>query len=191
MIIITLASLAVIGFLLPHFMPNTHNTKNSVVVTNLEKVQETVLMNAGINKVIMQINNTTIPWTEIGIPFTEKRALLVLNYTAKIGIKEAVKVTEISENTYEIIIPEYQVIGVSLNDKDPYHLYDSTGELLSFATASVDTGALVSKALTNEEQKRYLTANITTLNDAAKTYYETLARTLNPDAKVSVKFSEQ
>lgn len=189
-VILFLAVLGALGF---WFGQNTKENKPKVsaVVTHLEKVHETVLMNAGINKVITQVNNTTIPWTEVGIPFTEKRALLVLNYTAKIGIKEAVKVKEVSENTYEITVPEYQVIGVSLNEKEPYYLYDSAGELLSLATANVDTGELVSKALTNEEQQKYLESNRDVLNDSAKTYYETLVKTLNQDAQVTVLFPNQ
>lgn len=170
---------------------NTGETKISLVVTNLEKVNETVLVNAGINKVIIQMNNTTIPWTQIGIPLTEKRALIVLNYTAKLGIKKAVSVQSTGENRYEITVPEYQVIGIALNEKEPYILYDHSGKILSLTTANIDTGKLVAEKLTNEEQNVYLANNKELLNDAAKTYYETLFKSINPDIKLTFKFAGQ
>lgn len=170
---------------------NNSIIKNSAIITNLEKVNETVLVNAGVNKVITQINNTTIPWTQIGIPLTEKRALIVLNYTAKLGIKKAVSVKSTGENSYEITVPEYQVIGISLNEKEPYVLYDNSGNLLSLTTANIDTGKLVATNLTNEEQKVYLENNTELLNDAAKTYYETLFKSINPDIKLTFKFAGQ
>lgn len=137
------------------------------------------------------MNNTTIPWTQIGIPLTEKRALIVLNYTAKLGIKKAVSVKSTGENSYEITVPEYQVIGISLNEKEPYVLYDNSGNLLSLTTANIDTGQLVTKSLSDEEQKTYLASNKDLLNDSAKNYYENLFKSINPDIKLTFKFAGQ
>ena len=43
--------------------------------------------------------------TDIGIPFSEKKSIIILNYAAKLGIRTHVKVEQISEKKYKIIVP--------------------------------------------------------------------------------------
>lgn len=78
------------------FLNNASNSKESTstLIKNVEKVNELVLVNAGIQKVITKENNVKLPWTQYGIPFSERKSLLVLNYTAKFGIKKPVKISE-------------------------------------------------------------------------------------------------
>ncbi|MDN6012114.1 MAG: phosphoribosylglycinamide synthetase, partial [Lactococcus lactis] len=77
------------------------------MVKYLEQTNETVYLNVGIQVVETKSNNSSIPWTKIGIPLTEKKAIIILNYQAKLGVKKPVKVKKINENRYSVTIPKY------------------------------------------------------------------------------------
>ena len=63
-------------------------SKSYSMVKYLEQTNETVYLNVGIQTVETKSNNTSIPWTKIGIPLTEKKAIIILNYQAKLGVKK-------------------------------------------------------------------------------------------------------
>lgn len=127
-------------------------------ITRIEKVNQSVFLDVGIQKVETIEKDKKIPGTNISIPLSVKKAIIILNYTAKFGIKEGVKVRKIAEHEYEVTIPKYEVIGVKVpdNPKDRYKLYDMSGQLLSGATENIDTGEHVAKSLSNKEQEVYL-----------------------------------
>lgn len=160
------------------------------MVKYIEEVNETVFLNVGIQSVETKSNNTKIPWTDIGIPLSEKKAIIVLNYDAKLGIKQPVKISEIKENHYKIELPAYEVIGVSLDEKHPYQLFDSRGELLSYSTKEVDTGELVTQRLSTAKQTQYLKQYRSQMNDSAKNYYQTLFKSLGDDVQLDIIFPE-
>ncbi len=73
-----------------------------------------------------------IPGTNISIPLSVKKAIIILNYTAKFGIKKELRLKNCFEHEYELTIPKYEVIGVeALNSQDRYKLYDMSGLLSS------------------------------------------------------------
>ncbi|MDT2725456.1 hypothetical protein ACI1S3_03255 [Lactococcus garvieae] len=46
------------------------------MVRYLSKVDEQVFLNAGITDIETEANNLKIPWTNIGVPYTEKKQSL-------------------------------------------------------------------------------------------------------------------
>lgn len=168
-----------------------NNSQSSSMVQYIEEANEVVFLNVGIEKVVTATNLTTIPWTDIGIPFSEKKSIIILNYAAKLGIRTHVKVEQISEKKYKIIVPKYEVLGVELDKKNPYQLYDSSGELLSYSTQDIDTGALVAQTLSNEEQVKYLEKYVDKINDSAMSYYKALFQSISKDIELEFEFLEQ
>lgn len=154
------------------------------VVTKLEKVNEMVFLNAGIQKVMKVENNTKIPGTNFTIPMTRKRAIVIVNYTSKFGIKEAPKITERGEHDYVVEIPKYQMIGFELNKKKPYELYDQRGELLSHSTQNIDTGKVVTEALSSDQQVEYLDAYKELITESAESTLTSLITAIDSDAKI-------
>ena len=124
------------------------------------------------------------------MPFSRKTALVILNYTAKFGIKSSVKVEQIGEKEYKVIVPKFEVIGVELSKDNPYNLYDNHGELLSGTTEDVDTGKLVTNQLSSDKQAEYLEKCKTEIKESAINYYKTLFSSMDSEAKVTVEFSE-
>src|SRR5574337_1297340 len=84
------------------------NKQSYSLVKYIKQANETVFLNVGVQSIETKANNTTIPWTKIGIPLTEKKAVIILNFEAKLGIKKAVDVAKLSENSYKITVPKYE-----------------------------------------------------------------------------------
>lgn len=170
--------------------PQKVENQSYSTVKYIEKVNQTVFLSVGIQHVETKTENTKIPWTDIGIPLSEKKALIILNYQAKMGIKKPVRIIELYNNNYQIEVPEYEVIGISLDEEKPYQLYDSRGELLSASTKDIDTGEMVTKSLSNKDQEMYLKNYREQITESAKNYYMTLFKSINPDANVTFIFSD-
>lgn len=190
----TALGIILVAFLIPilsrGLFQSSEIKQSYTMVKYIEEVKETVFLNVGIQSVETKTNNTKIPWTAIGIPLSEKKAIIILNYEAKLGIKEPVKITETSENHYRIQLPAYEVIGVELDKEEPYQLYDSRGELLSYSTKEVDTGELVTQRLSSDKQAQYLEQYKKQMNDSARDYYTSLFKPFGDEVKVEIIYPE-
>ena len=185
---VILIAIMAIGVLF--FLPKEQKSevKTSINIESIEKVNEVVFLNAGINEIISETKTTQV--FGFDVPFSKKAALVILNYNAKFGIKSSVKVEQISEKEYKVIVPKLEVIGVELSKDDPYDLYDSHGELLSGTTEDVDTGKLVTNQLSSDKQAEYLDKFKSEIKESAINYYKTIFASMDSEAKVTVEFSE-
>ncbi|HEL1618224.1 TPA: DUF4230 domain-containing protein [Streptococcus suis] len=155
-------------------------------VMYLEKAEEVVFLNTGIQKVISKSEFTDL--FGFKVPESKKTALIILRYKAKFGIKESVDIEEVKENSYVVTVPKFEVIGVEPDEKDPYELYDKSGELLSYSTKDVDTGKMVVEGLSSKNQREYLEYYEEYIKESAESYYNNIIKAINPEAKVTVEF---
>ena len=185
---VILIAIMAIGVLF--FLPKEQKSevKTSINIESIEKVNEVVFLNAGINEIISETKTTQV--FGFDVPFSKKAALVILNYKAKFGIKSSVKVEQISEKEYKVIVPKLEVIGVELSKDNPYDLYDSHGELLSGTTEDIDTGKLVANQLSSDKQAEYLDKFKSEIKESAINYYKTIFASMDSEAKVTVEFSE-
>ena len=185
---VVLIAIMAIGVLF--FLPKEQKSevKTSINIESIEKVNEVVFLNAGINEIISETKTTQV--FGFDVPFSKKAALVILNYKAKFGIKSSVKVEQISEKEYKVIVPKLEVIGVELSKDNPYDLYDSHGELLSGTTEDIDTGKLVANQLSSDKQAEYLDKFKSEIKESAINYYKTIFASMDSEAKVTVEFSE-
>ena len=181
---------AVLTFLVTNIV-DTYREKaeHRATVQRIEEVSEIVFLNAQIKDIINETNSSRLPYLNIEIPFSEKRVLAVINYKAKLGIKEGVTVEELEENTYRITVPKFQVIGVDVDENNGYELYDSSGELLSLATEDIDVGKILSERISSQRQAIYLAQYNEELKNSATTYFETLFNSIDPDINLEIKFN--
>lgn len=157
-------------------------------VKYIEKVEEVVFLNAGIQKVIKASDSNKVFGVEI--PFSKKTALIIMNYKAKFGIKNKVNIKQSGEGSYIVTVPEFEVIGIELAEKNPYELYDTDGELLSLGTKDIDTAKLVSKGLSNKSQKQYLEQFGDAIKESATEYYKNLFASIDDSLRVKVEFKD-
>ena len=188
--VVLIAIIAIIAIGVLFFLPKEHKSevKSSINIESIEKVNEVVFLNAGINEIISETKTTQV--FGFDVPFSKKAALVILNYNAKFGIKSSVKVEQISEKEYKVIVPKLEVIGVELSKDDPYDLYDSHGELLSGTTEDVDTGKLVTNQLSSDKQAEYLDKFKSEIKESAINYYKTIFSSMDSEVKVTIEFTE-
>ncbi len=158
------------------------NSSSSSTVQYIEKVNEVVFLNAGINKVESKETTSGFIWSK-------KSVLLVLNYKAKFGIKSPVSVEEKGDHEYIVSVPKFEVIGIELDDDEPYQLYDKSGELLSFTAEDIDTGEVVAEALSKERQEEFLDTYTDQIKESAENYYTTLLTSVDSEAKITLEFA--
>lgn len=189
-VLLNLVLIAIIAIGVLFFLPKEHKSevKSSINIESIEKVNEVVFLNAGINEIISETKTTQV--FGFDVPFSKKAALVILNYNAKFGIKSSVKVEQISEKEYKVIVPKLEVIGVELSKDDPYDLYDSHGELLSGTTEDVDTGKLVTNQLSSDKQAEYLDKFMSEIKESAINYYKTIFSSMDSEVKVTIEFTE-
>ena len=185
---VILIAIMAIGVLF--FLPKEQKSevKTSINIESIEKVNEVVFLNAGINEIISETKTTQV--FGFDVPFSKKAALVILNYKAKFGIKSSVKVEQISEKEYKVIVPKLEVIGVELSKDNPYDLYDSHGELLSGTTEDIDTGKLVANQLSSDKQAEYLDKFKSEIKESAINYYKTIFSSMDSEVKVTIEFTE-
>ena len=189
-VLLNLVLIAIIAIGVLFFLPKEHKSevKSSINIESIEKVNEVVFLNAGINEIISETKTTQV--FGFDVPFSKKAALVILNYNAKFGIKSSVKVEQISEKEYKVIVPKLEVIGVELSKDDPYDLYDSHGELLSGTTEDIDTGKLVANQLSSDKQAEYLDKFKSEIKESAINYYKTIFSSMDSEVKVTIEFTE-
>ena len=189
-VLLNVVLIAIIAIGVLFFLPKEHKSevKSSINIESIEKVNEVVFLNAGINEIISETKTTQV--FGFDVPFSKKAALVILNYKAKFGIKSSVKVEQISEKEYKVIVPKLEVIGVELSKDDPYDLYDSHGELLSGTTEDVDTGKLVANQLSSDKQAEYLDKFKSEIKESAINYYKTIFSSMDSEVKVTIEFTE-
>ena len=189
-VLLNLVLIAIIAIGVLFFLPKEHKSevKSSINIESIEKVNEVVFLNAGINEIISETKTTQV--FGFDVPFSKKAALVILNYKAKFGIKSSVKVEQISEKEYKVIVPKLEVIGVELSKDDPYDLYDSHGELLSGTTEDIDTGKLVANQISSDKQAEYLDKFKSEIKESAINYYKTIFSSMDSEVKVTIEFTE-
>ena len=189
-VLLNVVLIAIIAIGVLFFLPKEQKSeiKTSINIESIEKVNEVVFLNAGVNEIITETKTTQV--FGFDVPFSRKTALVILNYTAKFGIKSSVKVEQIAEKEYKVIVPKFEVIGVELSKDNPYNLYDNHGELLSGTTEDVDTGKLVTNQLSSDKQAEYLDKFKSAIKESAINYYKTIFASMDSEVKVTIEFTE-
>lgn len=150
----------------------------------MEKVQEVTFLNIGIQEVVSDRKVTKVLKQIIA----EKKVLMVLNYNLKVGITSPVNIKKMDEKHFQIEIPKYDIIGISI-PKNSYKLYDKSGTLLSFNTEDIDTAEVADKARSDtKKQKKYIKEYIDIINQSAESYYTSIFNAIDSDIKLDFVF---
>lgn len=166
----------------------TTTSKSYQMVKQIEKVEETVLLNVAFQNI--QTHEEVNRIFNFKIPASEKKSIIVLNFTVKFGIKEPIRINQKGEHHYQVSIPPYKVIGFELDKEKGYQLYDTKKGLLSASTKDIDPGELATNALSTKEQNKHLKNYTELLNESAEFYYRNLIQSIDSEAIVSFEFSK-
>lgn len=158
------------------------------VVTAMTKEKQVAVLGLSVTDIYDKSQINTI--FGMDIPFTEKTAYLKGTFNAKLGFdgkQTKIAQSKLDKNTYNVVIPEFIVVGISNPD---FKVINNQGEILSFATKDIDTHELANKAMSDETLKQYIKTNEEWLQEQSKEYYESILKSIDSDAKLNITFVE-
>ncbi|WP_462259015.1 hypothetical protein [Vagococcus teuberi] len=124
------------------------------------------------------------------VPFSEKTTYVKGTFEAKLGFDGndvTIQKAPGLQNTYNIAIPEFIVVGIS---NPSFEVVNSKNDILSFITEDIDTHELSNNAMSDDTLVKYIDMNKEWLKDQATDYYQRLLTSIDPEATLSVTFSE-
>ncbi|SIS48083.1 hypothetical protein SAMN05444817_1072 [Corynebacterium appendicis CIP 107643] len=62
------------------------------------------------------------------------------------------------------------------------------GQVLSFATADIDTAEGINEVLNEEKRKEHIQLNLDLLKDQTKTFYAGIIHAIDPEAELEIEF---
>ena len=96
-----------------------------------------------------------------------------------------VKVEETAPGHFKLTIPPFKFIGFSDPEFKTVHQH---GQVLSFATADIDTAEGINEVLNEGKRKEHIQLNHELLKEQAKTFYEGIIRAIDTEAKIEFEF---
>ncbi|QIL49097.1 hypothetical protein [Vagococcus hydrophili] len=159
------------------------------VVTAMTKQKQVAVLGLSITDIYDKTQGGTI--FGLDIPLSEKTAYLKGTFEAKLGFdgkKVEIKKSKTEENTYDILIPEFIIVGISNPD---FKVLDNKGEFLSFTTEDIDTHELANKAMNNKTLNKYIKMNEEWLKEQSKEYYESILKSVDSKAKLRINFEKE
>lgn len=171
-----------------HLWNTKAKTNETQVVTAMTKRNQVAILGLSVTDIYDKSQVKTFLGMEV--PFSEKTAYVKGTFEAKLGFdgnlvdikKEAKK-----ENAYHVSIPEFIVVGIS---NPNFEVINNKGEFLSFITEDINTHELANNAMSDETLVKYIDKNREWLEEEATDYYQQLLNSIDPNATLSITFSE-
>ncbi len=161
------------------------STSNSQVIQAVERTQEVSLVSLHVQGLKDEKRSRTVFGK--ALPGTSEKVFLQYAFDAKLGIDgSAVEVTPTGEQSYRITIPEFTFIGY---EEPTFKVAVEDGSLLSWTTPDIDKVEMINEILNGEERQTYIESNAETLEDQARTFYESLLTSIDPDISTTFEFA--
>lgn len=159
-------------------------TDNSEIIHAVQRREEIVLLSTSTQGLYTTQNTAKLfNW---GVPGSQKTSILQYKFTAKLGLDgKDVKVEEVAPGQFKLIIPPYKFIGFSDPEFKTVHQH---GEVLSFATADIDTAEGINAVLNEEKRAEHIQLNLDLLKDQTKNFYEGIIHAVDPEAELEFEF---
>lgn len=188
LIVIVITSLVLLGIFIGKITIFNNKTESSEtqVVTAMKKEKQVAVLGLSVTDIYDKSQITT--FFGIDVPFSEKTSYIKGTFDAKLGFdgkKVEISKSKIQENTYNIVIPQFTVVGIS---NPEFEVINNKGEILSFATEDIDTLKMANTAMSDKTLNKYIKLNKEWLEEQSQSYYEGILKSVNPDLKLNFKF---
>lgn len=157
---------------------------NSQVINAVEREEQVVLLSLGIQGLTEKSSAGQV--FGVKVPWTDRTQFVQYSYKAKLGIEgKDVSVTETSEHSYTVQIPDFIFIGHT--DEEFKTAVEDNG-VLSWTTQPLDAASTVSDVLSADKKRKDINDNRELLQDQARSFYEGIIRGVDPEAQVTMEF---
>ncbi|KGN29775.1 hypothetical protein N802_11370 [Knoellia sinensis KCTC 19936] len=163
------------------------SSRDSQVIQSIERTEEVSLLSLGVQGIKDYDQNRELFGKTI--PGTGKTAFLQYNFHAKLGLDGSkVTVTQQGEHDFTISVPAFAFIGY---EQPTFKVAAEDGGVLSWATPEIDKIAMVNEILNDDAQAEYIASNEQTLQDQTKVFYDTLIKSVDPEATTTFEFKSR
>jgi hypothetical protein len=160
------------------------DSQDSQVIRAIERTQEVSLVSLAVQG-IKQTSDSAKLFGK-SVPGTKKQVFLQYAFDAKLGIDGAeVKVTKTGANAYLISVPAFTFIGY---DQPSFKVAVEDGDLLSWTVPDVDRVKMINEILSEKARTTYITSNEDLLEEQSRFFYDSLIKSVDPEATTTFEF---
>ena len=179
---------------------NRHNSKShtpaaqtvkkdqeTLTIKSLTKEKQVVLVNLGMSEVFSEEKSSQLFGKNI--VGTNRKKFMQATFDAKLGINgKDVDITSNGKDSYVITVPKFIFIGYN---NPNFKLLDEHNGVFSSFTSDISETDMINKVLNDKSKQKYVEKYDDLLKKATKEFYRELAHSIDPDAKLSFKFSNK
>lgn len=161
------------------------SSRDSQVISALELKNEVSLISAS-TQGVHEVENFGTIFGDRRRWGSTKSALIEYSYKSKLGFEgEEVNINPTHDNRYEIVIPEFKLIG---HEDIAMRTVDERTGWLSFNTDDIDAGAVVTQIMTEQKVEELIDGNRELLELQAEKFYRGLLLEVDHDVELDFKF---
>lgn len=161
------------------------SSRDSQVISALELKNEVSLISAS-TQGVHEVENFGTIFGDRRRWGSTKSALIEYSYKSKLGFEgEEVNIKPTHDNRYEIVIPEFKLIG---HEDIAMRTVDERTGWLSFNTDDIDAGAVVTQIMTEQKVEELIDGNRELLELQAEKFYRGLLLEVDHDVELDFKF---
>ncbi|GAB3595719.1 hypothetical protein CFAEC_05390 [Corynebacterium faecale] len=161
------------------------SSRDSQVISALELKNEVSLISAS-TQGVHEVENFGTIFGDRRRWGSTKSALIEYSYKSKLGFEgEEVNINPTRDNRYEIVIPEFKLIG---HEDIAMRTVDERTGWLSFNTDDIDAGAVVTQIMTEQKIEELIDGNRELLELQAEKFYRGLLLEVDHDVELDFKF---
>lgn len=161
--------------------------QETLTIKSLTKEKQVVLVNLGMSEVFNEEKSSQLFGKNI--VGTNRKKFMQATFDAKLGINgKYVDITSNGKDSYVIKVPKFIFIGYN---NPNFKLLDEHNGVFSSFTSDISETDMINKVLNDKSKQKYVEKYDGLLKKSAKQFYRELAHSIDPDAKLSFKFSNK
>ena len=161
--------------------------QETLTIKSLTKEKQVVLVNLGMSEVFNEEKSSQLFGKNI--VGTNRKKFMQATFDAKLGINgKEVDITSNGKDSYVIKVPKFIFIGYN---NPNFKLLDEHNGVFSSFTSDISETDMINKVLNDKSKQKYVEKYDDLLKKATKEFYRELAHSIDPDAKLSFKFSNK
>lgn len=175
------------------FMPNLFaagktEVHTSEIISAVTREEQVVLLSLAIQGISVKDQGPT-KFMGVDVPGSERASFLEYSFKAKVGLDgRSVRIERAGEKGYVVTIPKFIFIGHS---DEKFRVAAERNGALSFASAPIDSMAMVNTLLGDESQQGYIDSNVEVLKAQAQSFYTGIIAGIDPEASLRFEFADQ
>ena len=159
--------------------------QDTLTIKSLTKEKQIVLVNLGLSEILNEEKSSQLFGKNI--VGTNRKKFMQATFDAKLGVDgKDVDITKNGKDSYLITVPKFIFIGYH---HPQFKLLDERNGVFSSFTSDISETDMINQVLNDKSKKKYVAKYDDLLRQSTKDFYREMAHSIDPEAKLSFKFS--